>query len=268
MIPPLDNKYYTIKFTCNFATTIPCHPKSEDVGQTYIIDKPCPQCLPHPYLVNAIFDRAHYNEVQALKKARGEAIEQSSNDIDQSLSTKLLKIDDDSRSISGRSVSSTSSRRNFVKSSFQILKSVVTRPRRNRIPTPAVEIIITPPEEDAPVDENVDKVGAADLTAKDMISGLTVHQEEKAEVEITTQQADQCTALESKTEKKASEEKKRKDAEWESFLKKASEIQGQLQQDEDEVKKRKKIERKLEKAEREVVMEKVKAVEVSFVQLL
>ena len=229
MTPSLDNKFYTIRFTCNYATTIPCHPKSEDVGQTYTIDKPCPQCLPHPYLVKAIFDRAHFEEVQALKKARGEAREPTSGDINQCLSTKLQRIDDDSKSISGGSVRSTSSDRHFVKSSFQILKSVVTRPRRKKIPAPAVEIIITPPEEDVSPEENVDRHATAGLVSRDSVSSSTMNQ-------------------------------------WESFLKKANEIQS-AEQDNDEEKKRKEVEHRLEEAEREVVLEKMKAVELSLEQL-
>ena len=231
MIPTLDNKFYTIKFTCNFSTTIPCHPKSEDVGQTYTVDKACPQCLPHPFLVNAIFDRAHYNEVQALKKARGEAIQPSSCDINQSLSTKLQRIDDDSKSISGRSAMSTSINRHFMKSSFQILKSVVTRPRRKKIPTP--QIIITPPEEDAPADAN----------------------------------NDEKPAVESAEDKKTINERRPSDMQWESFLKKATGLQSGPQQDRDEESKRKDIERRLEETEKEVMLEKVKAVEMSLEQL-
>lgn len=267
MIPPLDNKYYTIKFACNYATTIPCHPKSEDVGQTYTIDKPCPQCLPHPYLVNAIFDRAHYNEMQALKKARGETIVPSSCDINQSLSSKLLSIDDDSKSISGRSVSSTSSSRNFIKSSFQILKSVVTRPRRKKIPTPAVQIIITPPEEDTPAEKKLEKVETAEIVAQDLESRLTVSQEDRTAVEETTRRNEEMPAPEEAEEQKTGRERGSSDPQWESFLKKANEIQSQLQQDKDEETKRKQVEQKLEEAEREVVLEKVKAVEMSLEQL-
>ena len=231
MILTLDNKYYTIKFTCNFSTTIPCHPKSEDVGQTYTIDKACPQCLPHPLLVNAIFDRAHFNEVQALKKAQGETIDASSCDINQSLSTKLARTDDDSKSISGGSAMSTSMNRHFVKSSFQILKSVVTRPRRKKIPTP--QIIITPPEEDT----------LADADSEEM------------------------PALESAEDEKTIDQRRPSETQWESFIKKATEIQSGLQNDRDEETKRKDIERRLEETEKEVMLERVKAVEVSLEQL-
>ena len=298
MASTFDDKHYTLHFTCNYSTTIPCHPKSEDVGKTYEIDKSCPQCLPHPYLVNVILDQAHFDKVQALKKKIAASATSSTGSQGQDQISKFLTVNDGNMSVSGGSVSmNKSTTKSSLRAGLHKLKQVVKREKKT--PAQAEEAVFAHNVKVSPSTERVEKIsvqGSEVAHSRDTTENVSVQAARETafvdripkQIELTTTcpmpafkedqgeldamecdfQTHQQRSVSEKAEKTEKEvEKPRQDAEWESFLEKAKALQERQERERDDATKKKDIEQRLEEAEREVAMAKVVAIEKSLLQL-
>lgn len=287
MVPTYDDKHYTLLFTCNFSTTIPCHPASEDVGKICNIDKPCPQCLPHPYLINVIFDQAHWDEVQAQKKSQEfvEAATSKGGSQGQDRLSRFLTVSDDKRSVSVGSLINESSIKSSLRARLHKLKQVVKRDKKSttqaeeafahaakeRSSTGRVEKLSVRDTKDALSTERIEKVSvqaAVEAPCNEMISAPLRSMTRLPEPGSKENQEDLGRLAWEKAENiKREVEKELQDAEWESFLEKAKALQKRLERDIDNEAKRKDIEQRLAEAEREVALAKALAIEKSLMQL-
>ncbi|CAF9915849.1 MAG: hypothetical protein HETSPECPRED_002599 [Heterodermia speciosa] len=123
-----SSSYYTLRFTCTLSITIPCSSTSPDHGKTYPIDKPCPQCAPHPHLIPVIFDQAHWDEMQALKAAR----KRTDSVGTQRDALSLTSASDQSETRSVLSSDSRCSARSRIAEGFERLRGLVRREEGKR----------------------------------------------------------------------------------------------------------------------------------------